>query len=417
MNNLQNKKILIGVSGSIAAYKIPELIRIFRKEGAEVKVVMTDLARLFVTPLVLQAISGYPVLENRNGMIVDNQEDCSIRHIDLGRWADLILLAPATADLLARMSIGMTNDLLTAICLAAESEKKIAIAPSMNKQMYQSKTTQKNISILKSRGMLIWGPCEGEQICGEFGLGRMIEPIQIVNLTSRLFQYDQDMKGIRIMVTAGPTQEKIDVMKFLSNYSSGKMGFAIAQASAERGAEVTLISGPVHLDTPPCVHRINVISALEMNEEVQKIIKKQDIFVGCAAVSDYRPKQFLSEEKIDSDLKNVQLTLTKNPDIIKNIGRMNSDRPYTIGFSAETRMENLISNSYIKKTNKNLDLICANNIALKNHGFHTEGNSLHLVWSKDKFEFIPYDHKIKISHQLLSKILPRYEEKSKHQNT
>ncbi|ARC54055.1 bifunctional phosphopantothenoylcysteine decarboxylase/phosphopantothenate--cysteine ligase CoaBC [Candidatus Riesia pediculicola] len=412
MSNLKNRNILIGISGGIAAYKVPDLVRRLRKKGAEVRIIMTELAKSFVTPLVLQAISGYPVLQNQNGITIDrNQKESFIQHIDLGKWADLILLVPATADLLARINIGMANDLLTATCLA--SCKRIAVVPSMNTQMYQASTTQKNINELRKRGILIWGPNDGEQICGEYGFGRMLEPIQIIDLISNLFQYDQDMKGIRVAITAGPTQEKFDSIRFLSNYSSGKMGFAIAQAASERGAKVTLISGPVHLETPPCVKRIDVINSFEMYEEVKKIVENQDIFIGCAAVSDYKPERQYLEEKFKSDLKKIKLTLVKNIDIIRSVGKMIKNRPYTVGFAAEINSEDLISNAHVKKINKNLDLICANNISLKNHGFHTEGNSLYLIWSKERVDFLPYDLKIRISHQLLSKVLLDYEKKNR----
>ncbi|MGP1871051.1 MAG: bifunctional phosphopantothenoylcysteine decarboxylase/phosphopantothenate--cysteine ligase CoaBC [Arsenophonus sp.] len=404
ISQLNGKHIVLGISGGISAYKIPELIRRLRDCGAIIRVIMTITAKSFVTPLTLEVVSGHRV--------IDNLLDCSIgtvmSHIELAKWADLVILAPATTDLLARLSIGMANDLLTTVCLATKA--KIAVVPAMNKQMYLANITQKNIKSLKDRHILIWGPIEGNQVCGDVGIGRMIDPLSIVKLAKNSFQHEQDMKNICLMVTAGPTQEEIDPVRFITNHSSGKMGFAIAQAAAERGANVTLITGPVNLSTPVDVKRINIISALEMYNKVHNLIDKQDIFIGCAAVSDYRPKKII-KEKIKKKINEVTLKLVRNPDIIKSVGKLIKNRPYVVGFSADTK--NIEEYAYIKRIKKKIDLICANNISLNNHGFNSENNALNLLWEKKRV-YLQHSHKLELSHRLLYEILQSYEKKNKY---
>ncbi|MFP3014635.1 MAG: bifunctional phosphopantothenoylcysteine decarboxylase/phosphopantothenate--cysteine ligase CoaBC [Arsenophonus sp.] len=404
MIELTDKCIVVGISGSIAAYKTPELIRRLRDNGAIVRVIMTSAAKSFITPLTLQAISGYPV----SGDSLYYNSENGMDHIELAKWADLIILAPATADLIARLSIGMCNDLLTMVCLA--SEAKIAIVPSMNKQMYQANITQKNIEILKSRNVLIWGPDDGKQACGDIGLGHMLDPLYIVKLAKNSFHYDQDMLNLHLAITAGPTQENIDPVRFITNHSSGKMGFAIAQAAAERGSNVTLITGPVNLQTPVGVKRIDVINALEMYNQVHTIIDKQEIFIGCAAVSDYRPKKF-SKEKIKKNADEINITFIKNIDIVESVSKLIKNRPYVVGFAAETK--NVKEYAFNKRTQKNLDLICLNDISLTDHGFNSESNALTLFW-KDKEINLLHSHKLKLSHRLLDEILHCYEKKDKY---
>lgn len=404
MAELTGKHIVLGISGGIAAYKTPELVRRLRDHGAIVRVVMTNAAKSFITPLTLQAVSGYPVADD----LLDPAAEAAMGHIELAKWADLIILAPATADLLARISVGMANDLLTTVCLA--SEATIAVVPAMNQQMYRANITQQNIAILKERHVLVWGPDEGSQACGDVGPGRMLEPLALVELAKNSFQHKLDMINLHLAITAGPTQEEIDPVRFVTNHSSGKMGFAIAQAAAKRGANVTLITGPVNLPTPAGVKRINVVSALEMYSQVHNIIDKQDIFIGCAAVADYRPKEF-TKEKIKKQADEITLTLVKNPDIVASVGKLTKNRPYVVGFAAET--QNVEEYARNKRTQKNLDLICANDVSLADHGFNSESNALNLFW-EDKEIHLPHSHKLELGHRLLDEILQRYEEKNRH---
>ncbi|MBC8945646.1 bifunctional phosphopantothenoylcysteine decarboxylase/phosphopantothenate--cysteine ligase CoaBC [Xenorhabdus indica] len=400
---LSGKHIVLGISGGIAAYKTAELVRRLRDYGAQVRVVMTPAAEAFITPLTLQAVSGYPVSDD----LLDPAAEAAMGHIELAKWADLIILAPATADLLARLSIGMANDLVTTICLA--SVAPLAVVPAMNQQMYRAQATQHNLNILRERNVLIWGPDEGSQACGDVGPGRMIEPMAIVELATQLFNPIQDLMGLQITITAGPTREALDPVRFITNHSSGKMGFSIAQAAAERGAKVTLIAGPVNLTTPQNVKRIDVTSALEMHEQVQAIAASQHIFIGCAAVSDYRFKQ-ISDEKIKKQGDEITYTLVKNPDIVANVAAMEKHRPFVVGFAAET--QNVEEYARVKLKQKNLDLICANNVSLAEHGFNSDTNALHLFWHDGSIN-LPHSNKLQLSHRLLDEIFKRYDEKNR----
>ncbi|WP_047682784.1 MULTISPECIES: bifunctional phosphopantothenoylcysteine decarboxylase/phosphopantothenate--cysteine ligase CoaBC [Xenorhabdus] len=400
---LSGKHIVLGISGGIAAYKTAELVRRLRDYGAQVRVVMTPAAEAFITPLTLQAVSGYPVSDD----LLDPAAEAAMGHIELAKWADLIILAPATADLLARLSIGMANDLVTTICLA--SVAPLAVVPAMNQQMYRAQATQHNLNILRERNVLIWGPDEGSQACGDVGPGRMIEPMAIVELATQLFNPIQDLMGLQITITAGPTREALDPVRFITNHSSGKMGFSIAQAAAERGAKVTLIAGPVNLTTPQNVKRIDVTSALEMHEQVQAIAASQHIFIGCAAVSDYRFKQ-ISDEKIKKQGDEITYTLVKNPDIVANVAAMEKHRPFVVGFAAET--QNVEEYARVKLKQKNLDLICANNVSLAEHGFNSDTNALHLFWHDGRIN-LPHSNKLQLSHRLLDEIFKRYDEKNR----
>ncbi|EZB97252.1 bifunctional phosphopantothenoylcysteine decarboxylase/phosphopantothenate synthase [Escherichia coli O157:H7 str. K2191] len=280
--SLAGKKIVLGVSGGIAAYKTPELVRRLRDRGADVRVAMTEAAKAFITPLSLQAVSGYPVSDS----LLDPAAEAAMGHIELGKWADLVILAPATADLIARVAAGMANDLVSTICLATPAP--VAVLPAMNQQMYRAAATQHNLEVLASRGLLIWGPDSGSQACGDIGPGRMLDPLTIVDMAVAHFSPVNDLKHLNIMITAGPTREPLDPVRYISNHSSGKMGFAIAAAAARRGANVTLVSGPVSLPTPPFVKRVDVMTALEMEAAVNASVQQQNIFIGCAAVADYR---------------------------------------------------------------------------------------------------------------------------------
>lgn len=399
MTQLLGKKVVLGISGGIAAYKIPELTRRLRDEGAIVRVVMTDGAKAFITPLTLQAVSGHPVADD----LLDPAAEAAMGHIELAKWADLIILAPATADLIARISAGMANDLLTTICLA--SSAPIAVVPAMNQQMFRATVTQENLIRLKQRQYMIWGPDDGSQACGDVGPGRMINPLDIVRFAREYFDSRSDLANLKIMITAGPTREDLDPVRFISNHSSGKMGFAIAEAASLRGAQVTLIAGPVNLATPKGVTRIDVISALDMYDQVHKTVTEQNIFIGCAAVADYRSKT-IAENKIKKQGDEVLITLIKNPDIVASVGHLTENRPYVVGFAAET--QNVEEYARQKRQQKQLDLICANDVSLADNGFNSDNNALHLFDASGDVR-LPHNSKLALSHYLLDEILQRYE--------
>lgn len=372
MQTLVGKKILLGISGGIAAYKCAELTRRLIERGAEVQVVMTKAAKEFITPLTMQAVSGRPVSDS----LLDPAAEASMGHIELAKWADLVLLAPATADLIARMSAGMGNDLLTTLVLATDSP--IAVSPAMNQQMYRNIATQENIATLARRGMHIWGPAAGEQACGDVGPGRMLEPMQLVERCEAFFQ-PKPLLGKSFVITAGPTQEALDPVRYITNHSSGKMGFALAQAATQLGADVTLISGPVGLPTPAGVTRVDVTSALEMHQAALDHAPKHDVFIGCAAVADYRAES-IAEQKIKKtgDSDSMTITMVKNPDIIASVAALTENRPFTVGFAAET--QNVEQYARTKLEKKNLDLICANDVSIQGQGFNSNDNALTLFW-------------------------------------
>lgn len=399
MKTLAGKKILLGISGGIAAYKCAELTRRLIERGAAVRVVMTPAAKEFITPLTMQAVSGHPVADS----LLDPAAEASMGHIELAKWTDLVLLAPASADLIARLRAGMGNDLLTTLCLATDAP--IAVAPAMNQQMYRQPATQENLSVLASWGHQIWGPASGEQACGDIGPGRMLEPMALVAEIENAFQ-PQDLAGVRIAITAGPTREALDPVRYLSNHSSGKMGFAIAQAAAQRGASVTLICGPVNLATPPGVARINVESAIEMHQAATEQAKAHDIFIGCAAVADFRPAEMASQKmKKQPGKDELVLKLVKNPDIIASVAALTEQRPFTVGFAAET--QDVARYAQDKLQRKNLDLICANDVAQQGQGFNSENNALHLYW-KNGDKALPLTDKASLGRQLMTEIINRY---------
>ncbi|WP_314140667.1 bifunctional phosphopantothenoylcysteine decarboxylase/phosphopantothenate--cysteine ligase CoaBC [Buttiauxella noackiae] len=400
---LAGKKIVLGVSGGIAAYKTPELVRRLRERGAEVRVVMTEAAKAFITPLSLQAVSGYPVSDS----LLDPAAEAAMGHIELGKWADLVILAPATADLIARITAGMANDLVSTICLATPAS--VAILPAMNQQMYRATATQHNLEVLSTRGLLIWGPDSGSQACGDVGPGRMLDPLTIVEMAAQHFTVIKDLQHLNVMITAGPTRERLDPVRYITNDSSGKMGFAIAAAAAARGANVTLISGPVSLPTPPWVKRIDVTTALEMEATVQQHVQGQQIFVGCAAVADYRAAA-VAEEKIKKQGDEITIKMIKNPDIVAGVAALLTHRPYVVGFAAETN--NVEEYARQKRVSKNLDLICANDVSQEGQGFNSENNALHLFW-QDGDKVLPLERKELLGHLLLNEIVTRYDEKNR----
>jgi phosphopantothenoylcysteine decarboxylase/phosphopantothenate--cysteine ligase len=403
MMGLSGKKIVLGVSGGIAAYKTPELVRRLRERGAEVRVVMTEAAKAFITPLSLQAVSGYPVSDS----LLDPAAEAAMGHIELGKWADLVILAPATADLIARIAAGMANDLVSTICLATPAP--VAVLPAMNQQMYRAIATQHNLEVLSSRGLLIWGPDSGSQACGDVGPGRMLDPLTIVEMAVQHFSVIKDLQHLNVMITAGPTRERLDPVRYITNDSSGKMGYAIAAAAAARGANVTLISGPVSLPTPPWVNRIDVTTALEMEAAVQQHVQEQHIFVGCAAVADYRAAA-VAGEKIKKQGDEITIKMIKNPDIVAGVAALLAHRPYVVGFAAETN--NVEEYARQKRVSKNLDLICANDVSQAGQGFNSENNALHLFW-QDGDKVLPLERKELLGHLLLNEIVTRYDEKNR----
>ncbi|WP_183272968.1 bifunctional phosphopantothenoylcysteine decarboxylase/phosphopantothenate--cysteine ligase CoaBC [Buttiauxella sp. A111] len=400
---LSGKKIVLGVSGGIAAYKTPELVRRLRERGAEVRVVMTEAAKAFITPLSLQAVSGYPVSDS----LLDPAAEAAMGHIELGKWADLVILAPATADLIARITVGMANDLVSTICLATPAP--VAVVPAMNQQMYRAAATQHNLEVLSARGLLMWGPDSGSQACGDVGPGRMLDPLTIVDMAAQHFAVIKDLQHLNVMITAGPTRERLDPVRYITNDSSGKMGYAIAAAAAARGANVTLISGPVSLPTPPWVKRIDVTTALEMEAAVQQHVQEQQIFVGCAAVADYRAAA-VADEKIKKQGDEITIKMIKNPDIVAGVAALLTHRPYVVGFAAETN--NVEEYAQQKRVSKNLDLICANDVSQAGQGFNSENNALHLFW-QDGDKVLPLERKELLGHLLLNEIVTRYDEKNR----
>ncbi|MEE2023865.1 bifunctional phosphopantothenoylcysteine decarboxylase/phosphopantothenate--cysteine ligase CoaBC [Alkalimonas mucilaginosa] len=371
---LSGQRILLGISGGIAAYKSADLIRRLKERGAEVRVILTEGGSHFITPLTLQALSGNPV----SSSLLDPAAEAAMGHIELAKWASCILIAPASADLIARLAHGLANDLLTTCVLA--SSAPVMVAPAMNQQMYKNSATRHNIATLKERKFHIIGPAAGEQACGDVGPGRMLEPLELVAALEQLqAPVLPALHGKTILITAGPTREAIDPVRFLSNHSSGKMGFALAEAAAKAGAKVQLVTGPVNLATPAGVERIDVQSAQQMHTAVMQRASAADIFIGCAAVADYRVAE-VAEQKMKKTSSNDELTLTlvKNPDIIADVAALSYQRPFTVGFAAET--ENLASYAKDKLQRKKLDLICANDVSSKEQGFHSEHNAITAYW-------------------------------------
>jgi len=350
MLSLTNKRILLGITGGIAAYKCAELTRLLIKAGAEVRVGMTRAATQFITPLTMQALSGQRVHLD----LLDSDAEAAMGHIELARWADLVLIAPTTADFIARIAQGQADDILSTMVLATSA--KIALAPAMNQAMWADDSTMTNLNVLVDRGYHIFGPAEGEQACGDVGPGRMLEPAQLLELSASLFE-SGELAGKSFVITGGPTREAIDPVRFISNHSSGKMAYALAAEAVAAGAKVTLISGPVNLPTPESVKRIDVISAAQMLAATHEAIVDCDVFIGVAAVADYRPVE-IQTQKIKKSDEQMQLTLVKNPDIISEVAQL-EEKPFVVGFAAETN--DIVSNGKDKLKRKGLDLLFANN--------------------------------------------------------
>lgn len=396
MQALGNKKILLGITGGIAAYKSAELVRLLTRAGAEVRVVMTPSAQEFVQPLTYQALSGHRVYID----LFDAEAESAMDHIELARWCDLLLVAPASADFLGKMNAGYADNLLLTLCLA--SKRPVAVAPAMNQQMFANPATQDNLKQLGARNVLIWGPADGEQACGDVGPGRMLEPEQL--LANVVLQFvPGKLDGVELLLTAGPTREAIDPVRYISNRSSGKMGYALAEAALQAGARVTLVSGPVSLTAPPGLKLVAVESAQQMYEAVMQEVAHSNIFIGCAAVSDYRVDQ-VATHKIKKSESSMSLPLILNVDILAAVSAL-ENRPFCVGFAAET--QDLEKYALAKLEQKNLDMIAANPVGNGDSGFETDTNQLEVFW-RDGRSSIELGNKLAIAKQLIDLIAERY---------
>ena len=390
MLNFSNKNILLGVTGGIAAYKSAEIIRLFRKEGADVRVVMTESAKEFITPLTLQAVSGNEIHDS----LLDVKAESAMGHIELAKWADIILIAPCTAETMAKITHGRADDLLGALILA--STANIFIAPAMNMNMWLDKTTQDNYKKISARGITFIGPADGEQACGDVGPGRMVEPDNILNLIASSTKTGP-LSGKVITITAGPTREQIDPVRFISNNSSGKMGYALAEAAIELGASVNLVSGPVSLNADKSINLHKVNSASEMSESVNKFMKSSDIFIGCAAVSDFKPLDYSSIKIKKEDLVNPEIELEMNTDILSNVANTYKSS-LVVGFAAET--SDVANNAKKKLKTKNLDMIISNDVSDKSIGFDVDENEVNVITLNETI-FLKKDKKIRIAREIL----------------
>ena len=386
----KNKNIVIGVTGGIAAYKSAEIIRLFKKEGAEVRVVMTESAKEFITPLTLQTVSGNEIHDS----LLNANAELAMSHIELAKWADIILIAPCTAETMAKITHGRAEDLMGAIILA--SKASIYIAPAMNMNMWSDKSTQENFKTLSKREISFIGPADGEQACGDVGKGRMDEPKDIVEFIKNDHKTGP-LSGKKITITAGPTREQIDPVRFISNNSSGKMGYAMAEAAVEYGAIVNLVSGPVSIIPNTSVNLIKVNSASEMFENVIKYMDDSDIFIGCAAVSDFKPSKYSDKKIKKDDINNIDLGLKKNKDILSFVAS-NFISAYIVGFAAET--DNVDTNAKKKLESKNLDMIVSNDVSDKSIGFDVDDNEVN-VYTKNNKVFLKKDKKIRIAREVL----------------
>ena len=390
MLSFSKKNILLGVTGGIAAYKSAEIIRLFKKLGADVRVVMTESAKEFITPLTLQAISGNEIHDS----LLNTEAEAAMGHIELAKWADIILIAPCTAETISKITHGRADDLMGALILASKAD--IFIAPAMNMNMWLDDSTQKNYKTLSSRGITFIGPAEGEQACGDIGPGRMVEPENIIELIRSSYKTGP-LSGKTITITAGPTREQIDPVRFISNNSSGKMGYSLADAAIEAGASVNLVSGPVSLEADKSINLYKINSASEMMNVVMECMDSSDIFIGCAAVSDYKPVDY-SENKIKkNEMPHLEIELKKNEDILKNVAT-NFSSSYVVGFAAET--SDINNNAMQKLKSKNLDMIISNDVSDKSIGFNVDDNEVTVITCDEKI-FLKKDKKIRIAREIL----------------
>ncbi len=391
---LSGKNILLGVTGGIAAYKSPMLARLLRQAGAEVQVVLTRSAREFVAATALQAVSGRPVRDD----LWDREAEAAMGHIELARWADLVLVAPATAHFMATLSQGLAADLLSTLCLATEAP--IMLAPAMNQGMWRTPATRRNVEILQRDGHRLIGPTEGQQACGDNGPGRMVEPGQLLDVVAESLATPY-LEGIRVLVTAGPTVEAVDAVRHIANKSSGKQGYAVAVAARAAGAEVTLVSGPCNLSPPPGIAFVGVRSAQDMYDAVHAHIENRHLFIGVAAVCDFRPAQTTNEKiKKESVGNRLELTFEKNPDIIASVAAL-PNRPVTIGFAAET--QKVLDHARDKRRRKGLDAIVVNDVSRQGIGFNTDTNAATLIWADGELT-LPHQHKESLAKSLMRHI-------------
>ncbi|MFT6086216.1 MAG: phosphopantothenoylcysteine decarboxylase/phosphopantothenate--cysteine ligase [Glaciecola sp.] len=399
---LEQKNVLLGISGGIAAYKTPDLVRKFIAQGANVRVVMTDSAKEFVSPLALQAVSGNKV----SNSLLDEDAEAAMGHIELARWADILVVAPATANIMAKLTHGLADDLLTTLALATVAP--IAIVPAMNQQMWAAHATTENLQKLQSRGVMQIGPASGEQACGDIGYGRMVEPEEIVTFIANYFAQQANPEpalfaGIKIMITAGPTREALDPVRYISNHSSGKMGYAIAQAARAMGAEVTLVSGPVSISPPANVKLIDVTSAQEMHDAVMHEIQQQDIFIACAAVADFRLAD-IPTHKVKKKDAMLTLSFEQNPDILQAVAAQVSP-PFTLGFAAETNDVETYAKGKLER--KKLNMIAANDVSLSGLGFNSDRNALTVITKNNKIS-LPAASKYALAIELLKLLSSEY---------
>lgn len=395
MQQLAHRKILLGISGGIAAYKSADLVRRLKDAGADVRVVMTKGAQAFITPLTMQALSGRPV----HTELLDTEAEAAMGHIELARWADAILVAPASADFIARLAGGQADDLLSTLFLASRAPK--FLAPAMNQAMWADPATQRNLETLVQQGMQMLGPAAGSQACGDVGLGRMLEATDIAERLAATFQ-NRLMDGLRVTITAGPTREAIDPVRYISNHSSGKMGYALAQAIIDAGAKVTLISGPVNLEPPEFSHLIQVESAAQMLEAAQSPAAACDVFIACAAVADYRVDQ-VATQKIKKSADSMQLQLVKNPDILQTVAAAEKP-PFCVGFAAET--QSVVEYARDKLKRKRLKMIVANDVSRSDIGFGSEENAVIVIDAVSE-QALPQASKQQIARQLTEMIAQR----------
>jgi phosphopantothenoylcysteine decarboxylase / phosphopantothenate---cysteine ligase len=389
------KRVLLGVTGGIAAYKSPDLVRRLMERGAEVQVVLTHSAKKFVTATTFQAVSGRPVRDD----LWDEAAEAAMGHIELARWAEMVLIAPASADFIARLAAGHAGDLLSTLCIATEAP--IVIAPAMNRVMWANKATQANIALLKSRGVRVLGPGSGDQACGEVGLGRMLEPLHIAEGVLAPAPNAGALAGRKVLITAGPTRERLDPVRYLSNRSSGKMGFAVAEAAREAGAHVTLVAGPVNLSTPAGVTRIDIESARDMYAAVHRQVADADIFIAAAAVADYQLVQ-IAKQKIKKQAGGLKLDLQPAPDILKSVAEL-SKPPFLVGFAAET--SDVEAHARAKLKSKKLDMIAANKVG-DGHAFDRDDNALTVLWQGGKHE-VAIGPKLDVARELIALIAKR----------
>ncbi|WP_424948350.1 bifunctional phosphopantothenoylcysteine decarboxylase/phosphopantothenate--cysteine ligase CoaBC [Candidatus Spongiihabitans sp.] len=397
----KNKRILVGITGGIAAYKSPDLVRRLMERGADVRVIMTDAAKEFIAPLTLQAVSGHPVFQHSVFQhALDAEAESGMGHIELARWAEMIVVAPATANFMAKAAHGEADDLLSTLVLASEAD--LVIAPAMNQQMFSSPATQDNLAVLRARGVTIIGPAAGDQACGETGPGRMTEPEDIAQqlLGDGIPQL---LAGKTVLVTAGPTWEAIDPVRGITNRSSGKMGFAVADAAKDFGATVVIVCGPVSICAPVGIEKIDVQSATQMQKAVMSQIGSCDIFIGVAAVADYRPVK-VADQKIKKDNDEMVITLVKTPDILSAVAR-SKPKPFTVGFAAET--ENLIENSRKKLKAKNLDMIVANDVSGDDSAFGNDSNAVTIIHKQGEV-ILERTDKYRLAIQIIEHICKQY---------